>query len=125
MNITEIIALSAVISPIAVALINNYYNFKIKQIENYNLAKRSTLENFSIAISTYATSGHRKDEFAYNTALSKLIIYFSISKDDIENLNKTENFDELLIEANKLIFKLSRQIQPTTLLWLKRIFHKL
>ncbi len=125
MNTTEIIALSAVISPSAITLINNYYIFKTKRIENYDLAKRGALEEFSIAVSTYSTSGHKKDEFAYNNALSKLIIYFSLSKNDIDALNQTTDFNSLLIEANKLIFKLSRQIQPTKLLQLKRIFRKL
>lgn len=40
------LGLSAVISPVITAWINNEYQLKMKNIEVYELAKRQALENF-------------------------------------------------------------------------------
>ena len=45
-TIAVILGLSAIISPIATAIINNKYQLKLKNIEVYELSKRTALENF-------------------------------------------------------------------------------
>ena len=45
-TIAVILGLSAIISPIATTIINNKHQLKLKNIEIYQLAKRTALENF-------------------------------------------------------------------------------
>lgn len=45
-TIAVILGISAIISPIVTALINNKYQLKLKNIEVYELAKRTALEDF-------------------------------------------------------------------------------
>lgn len=44
--IAIVLGISAVISPVITAWINNEYQLKMKNIEVYELAKRQALENF-------------------------------------------------------------------------------
>ena len=45
-TIAVILGLSAILSPIITAIINNRYQLKLKNIEVFELSKRAALENF-------------------------------------------------------------------------------
>lgn len=45
-TIAVILGLSAIVSPVLTTIINNKYQLKLKNIEVYELSKRTALENF-------------------------------------------------------------------------------
>lgn len=111
-TITVILALSAIISPIIVAIINNRFQIKMKQIENYDLAKRDTLANFAEALGKYKASVTFKDEEIFFSSLYSLLLYFEIDTTFFTKLVESKDDTEILFfESNKLIIELSKQIK--------------
>ena len=111
-TITVILALSAIISPIIVAIINNRFQIKMKQIENYDLAKRDALTNFAKALGKYKASVTFKDEEIFLSSLYSLLPYFEINTIFFTKLIESkDNTDILFSESNKLIIELSKQIK--------------
>lgn len=111
-TITVILALSAIISPIIVAIINNRFQIKMKQLENYDLAKRDALDNFAEALGKYKASVTFKDEELFFSSLYSLLLYFEIDTTFFTKLVESKDDTEILFsESNKLIIELSKQIK--------------
>lgn len=111
-TITVILALSAIISPIIVAIINNQYQIKMKQIVDYDLAKRDALTNFAESLGKYKASVTFKDEEIFFSSLYSLLPYFEIDTTFFTKLIESkDNIDILFSESNKLIIELSKQIK--------------
>ena len=111
-TITVILALSAIISPIIVAIINNRFQIKMKQIENYDLAKRDALTNFAEALGKYKASVTFRDEEIFFSSLYSLLPYFEIETTFFTKLVESKDNTEVLFsETNKLIIELSKQIK--------------
>ena len=111
-TITVILALSAIISPIIVAIINNRFQIKMKQLENYDLAKRDALTNFAEALGKYKASVTFRDEEIFFSSLYSLLPYFEIETTFFTKLVESKDNTEVLFsETNKLIIELSKQIK--------------
>ena len=108
-TITAIIAVIALISPIATAWLNNYYQTKRENIQNYELAKRQALIDFIHYANLYhqASSSHHISDL--HSALNNLYIYFSNVPKEVHNL-KNINYNEFDKELNLIIVELSKQV---------------
>lgn len=107
--VTIVIAVVAFLSPIVTTLINNHYQSKRENIQNYELAKRQALIDFIKCANNYHEHKTSSRSAEYNSSLSNLYIYFSnIPKEihSLENINYNE-FDKSLTE---IIIKLSNQV---------------
>lgn len=115
LTITSIIALCAIISPIATAIINNIHQSKIKRIELYELAKRQALTDYISASFNYISSKTTENEVKFFTALNNLYIYFpKIDKIDYEDLSRaTHSLDASShsFYSQKLLRNLSKHIK--------------
>lgn len=125
LTITGIIALSAIISPIIVAIINNKYQLKLKKFEKYEIDKTQALDNFLGAWGEYYSSFISKNEQSFLRALYKLIPYYKIDFELIENIKSGVNRDSVDIAVDELLVTLIPQIKPTNQSLTKRIFHKI
>lgn len=108
-TISIIIALIALVSPIATAIVNNHYQTKRENIKNYELAKRNALVGFIKCANDFHMHKSSNRTVEYNSSLSNLYIYFSNVPKEIHNLEKVEyvEFDK---ELNSIVVKLSKQI---------------
>lgn len=107
------LGLSAIISPIATTLINNYYSSKQKQIEIYELAKRQALSDYIEASHRLATTHIPENEAKFYITLNKLFLFFpNLPKDDFRKLSEiySDSEDQSLC-SYELIEKLSKQIK--------------
>ena len=108
-TISVILALSAILSPILVSIINNRHQLKLKKIENYDIAKRNALENFTKMAGEYIGLPTAKAQVGMTNNLYGLIPYFKIDflsiKSIIDNIHNSEaimeTIDNLLIELKK------------------------
>lgn len=125
LTITGIIALSAIVSPIIVAIINNKYQLKLKKFEKYEIDKTQALDNFLGAWGEYYSSFSSKNEQSFLRALYKLIPYYKIDFELIENIKSGVNRDSVDIAVDELLTTLIPQIKPTNQSLTKRIFRKI
>ncbi len=110
-TISVILALSAILSPILVAIINNCYQLKIKKIENNDLAKRSALENFAKMAGEFIAVPRSQSQVNMTAALYGLIPYFNIDFNDIKTIvENSKNVDEVMHDINILLIKLRGQL---------------
>lgn len=109
------VGLSAIISPIATAIINNKHQLKIKQIENYELSKRKALENYITASFNLSANKNTDTEANFFVALNNLYLYFpeidTISYDDLSSFPYSSGIEESSCLFQKVIKNLSKQIQ--------------
>lgn len=109
------IGLSAIISPIATAIINNKHQLEIKQIENYELSKRKALENYITASFNLSANKNATTEANFFIALNNLYLYFpeidTISYDDLSSFSCSSGIDESSYSFQKVIKNLSKQIK--------------
>ncbi len=104
------LGLSAVISPIATAVINNRHQLSIKKLEMYELAKRDALEKF-IKYATRCFNGKsNSDLYAYYDSVNNLYIYFSNVPKNINNLEHLLGND-FTSELSNIVQDLSKQIK--------------
>ena len=103
-----ILGLSAIISPIATAIINNKYQLKLKSIEIYELSKRQCLENFINCASKYINSFSPKEHEEYLSALNTLYVYFDNVPKEVETL--TSNAKTFPNELTNIVQVLSKRI---------------
>ena len=90
-TISVIVALTAIISPVIVALINNSYQLKMKKLESYDLAKRNAFERFSKAVGTYISYPDTRNKIDLGNAAYGLLPYFKIDLYLFDNIiNKSE-----------------------------------
>jgi len=109
------VGLSAIISPIATAIINNKHQLKTKQIEIYELTKRKALENYITASFNLSASKNANTEADFFIALNNLYLYFpeidTIPYDDLSSFPYSSKIDESSYLFQKVIKNLSKQIK--------------
>lgn len=126
LTITGIIALSAIISPIIVAIINNRYQLKLKQFEKYEIDKTQALNNFLGAWGEHFSIFCSKTEQAFLKSLYELLPYYKVDFQLIENIKlRCEQLDQLNVAVDELLTTLIPQIKPTNQSLTKRIFRKI
>lgn len=108
-TITIVIAVIALISPIATAWLNNHYQTKRENIQNYELAKRQALIDFIQYANKFHQHKTTTSTIEYNSSLSNLYIYFSNIPKEIHNLENI-NYNEFEKELNSIVVKLSKQV---------------
>lgn len=123
--ILAIISVIAVVSPIATAFINNWYQTKIKKLDMYENAKRIALSDFiTSAQETMFNPDDSEIMTEYLVNFDKLFIYFSdISIETIKpfeharanlaNVSSPENLQDANKKLSYLIFDLSKQIKKS------------
>ncbi len=113
--VLAIIAVIAVISPIATTLINNWYQAKIKKLEMFNESKILALNNFVEATVEVISSHDSEDLTEYFSSVNKLFIYFNnLTLDTFDDLSKSlkeNNFSKANQCLTILVAYLSNQVQ--------------
>lgn len=113
--IAFILGVSAIISPIATAIINNCHQTKIKKLEMFNASRITALNEFIEATETVILSHDDNDLNDYFTSVNKLFIYF-----DNLTLDTFKELDDFLKDNDSskanhcltvLVAYLSNQIQ--------------
>lgn len=112
--IMAIIAISAILSPTVVSIIDNVFKYKSKKLELSSPNQREALSNFvteSLMIyidSTYA------DMIRYNIAKNNLYVYFENVNDkyfeELEFFQNKKDLNSYKNVINKIIKELSQQI---------------
>ena len=77
--IAIVVGLSAVISPIIVAIINNKYNSNLSKLNMFNEAKRNSLNEFIEATEVVIISHMETDLCNYFSSLDKLLFTYVFS----------------------------------------------
>ena len=111
--IMAIIAISSILSPAIVSVIDNVFKYKFKKLELNYPNKRNALTNFvNQAMSVYNTENFI-DVIKYNSAKNDLYIYFNNIPDklieSLENYNK-KSLSDYKVTLTSIIKKLSQQI---------------
>ena len=112
--IMAIIAISAILSPAIVSVIDNIFKYKSKQLELKYPNQRKALSNFvNLAMNTYNAS-HFGEVINYNIAKNDLYIYFNNVPDELlkklEDYNDKELLSDYKNTINLIIKELSQQI---------------
>ncbi len=123
-TIAVILALSAIISPIIVSIINNHYQLKLKRFENYELSKVKALETFTQYSGNYIASCTDSSYINFMNSLYGLLPYFKISNNDLNKFNKITNKSDVSSNIQNLTVKLSEQIKPMHQLSVKNKIRK-
>ncbi len=76
-TIATIVAVCAIVSPIAVAIINNRYNIKMKKMEITRDFRLKAIENYLTALESVYHFPNRRNESTYNSALGTAKLYVS------------------------------------------------
>lgn len=112
--IAIVVGLSAVISPIIVAIINNKYNSNLSKLNMFNEAKRNSLNEFIEATEEVIISHMETDLCNYFSSLDKLFIYFdNIDLHMFSLLNdalKKNDDSKANRELTNIVQELSKQI---------------
>lgn len=112
--IAIVVGLSAVISPIIVAIINNKYNSNLSKLNMFNEAKRNSLNEFIEATEVVIISHMETDLCNYFSSLDKLFIYFdNIDLHMFSLLNdalKKNDDSKANRELTNIVQELSKQI---------------
>lgn len=125
LTITGIIALSAILSPIIVAIINNKYQLKLKKFEKYELNKTQALNNFLGAWGAHFSTYSYQTEQKFLKTLYELLPYYKIDFQSIENIKDCKDHrDSLVIAVDEFLATLTPQIKPTKQSLIKHIFRK-
>lgn len=116
------IGLSAVISPIVTAKINNKHQLAIKKLDMYENTKREILSNF-IDASEHClfNSGYTDENIDFCSATNKLFIYFDdVSRHSIKSLSDkiakahdTNDYSEANHALANIVQALSMQIKKS------------
>ncbi len=105
-----IIALSAIVSPVLVAFLNNQHDYAIKKLDMIIKTKQEVLSDFaSSAISNWGDIGVSTK---FYNALNRLYIYFDVNEKLVKSIteNKHNNIYEYQKDVAKLLKDLSKQI---------------
>ena len=104
------IGLSAVISPIVTAVINNIHQSKQESIKNYELAKRKALEDFVENASKCYNSPSPSQKENYIKSANILYIYFSKIPPEVSDLLYNKNDEFFKRDLTNIVRDLSKQI---------------
>lgn len=110
-TVSVILALSAILSPIFVSIINNRNQLKIKKFENYDIAKRNALEHFTKMAGQFIAYSSTSNNISMTDALYGLIPYFNIDFMSIKFI--VDNYEKrqiIIEEINKLLSELKKQL---------------
>lgn len=112
--IMAIIAISAILSPIAVSIVDNIFKYQSKKLELKYPQQRQALSNFvNLAMNTYNATTF-KEVVSYNIAKNDLYIYFNNVPDrlikNLENYNEKHSLPDYKNTINLIIKELSQQI---------------
>lgn len=114
-TIAVILGLSAIVSPIATAVINNRHQTKIKKLEMFNQARITALNKFIEASEEVITSHDSSDLTEYFASINKLFIYFNNltlgTFNELSNFLKENNPSKANQCLTALVAHLSNQIQ--------------
>lgn len=108
------VGLSAVISPVATAIINNKHQLKLKELELFEQSKRVSLINFIEAVENCRGDYTYNKLNRYYTCLNNLYLYFELYDNSVQVLTDviiskdTNNFQSTL---NQFVRKLSKQLK--------------
>lgn len=110
--VMAIIAVIAIISPIVTSVINNHYQTKRENVQNYELAKRQALDNF---INSWLACCNKdqisdNDKLNYYKAFNSLYIYFK-DVPDITNTLFSVKPQYRVEHLNFVITSLAKQIR--------------
>lgn len=113
--IMAIIAISAIISPAIVSIIDNIFKYKTKQLELHFPNKQKTLNEFVEKAMHYYPSGTYKNTEDYISAKNNLFIFFDIPSDDLfnqlEHAKDTIDLNKYKETINKIVKQLSLQLK--------------
>ena len=104
-----ILGLSAIISPIITAIINNYYQLKLKRIDMYELSKRKALQTFNEEAISYKYSLNVGGAIPLRKAINNLYLFFDNIPSDISVLYNKE-LPDYDIKLNNIVVTLGKQI---------------
>lgn len=113
--IMAIIALSAVLSPTIVSIIDNVFKYKTKQLELYFPNKQKSLSIFVEKAMYYYSTEFYKGAAEYIKAKNDLFVYFEISSNNLfkqlEDYAKNQDFDNYKETINTIVKRLSQQLK--------------
>lgn len=114
-TIAVILGVSAIISPIVTAKINNKHQLSLKKLDMYEDVKRKTLIEFIECAEIYLLDGTDVKQYInYYSSLDKLFIYFSNVNLDMfinfEKYCKTRQHAEATVALTNIVVNLSKQI---------------
>lgn len=114
LTITAIIALTALISPIITAVINNKHDLKKRKMDIYYSQQCEALDEFIKATLNYYGDSNWGQMSKYTTALNNLYIYFNnLDSSLFSKLNDCREKKELIkykATLNLIVKNLSKQI---------------
>lgn len=105
-----IITIISLLSPIAVALINNSHNYKIKELELSNQVKQEILKNFALSVNMEFATNSFKAKFRQD--LNLLYVYFKVNDRLVNKILETDykNVKDFQNDVTKLMKDLAKQI---------------
>lgn len=113
-TITSAIALAAIVSPVLVALINNHYQYKAKQLEIISTQKFSVIEKYlnSAGAVVHRSTSTRLKEYQENKAIIYLYIPRSTWKlvDNLDSQIQNGNLDAARSTLDALSKALSKAL---------------
>lgn len=110
--VTSVIALSAVLSPILTAIINNHHQLKLKEIEVNEQRRNEVFSDFISSASSAIISGLRSDK--YLESIVKVHLY--APKDVWDMIKEMDGFIEInsLNNARYFLIKISKKLNAYT-----------
>lgn len=105
-----IITVISLLSPIAVAIINNYHNYRVKKLEINSGVKQEILKNFALSVNMEFITKSYKAKFRQD--LNLLYVYFDVNDKLVNKILNTDykNAKEFQDDVIKLMKELSKQI---------------
>lgn len=111
--IMAIIAISAILSPAIVSIIDNVFRYQSKKLELKFPKQQEALSNFVSSAMNYYPNGSFSDITKYVTAKNNLYIYFSnVPSKEIDKLDALKNMELSSYKKclDSIVIKLSQQI---------------
>lgn len=113
--IMAIIAISAIVSPAIVSIIDNIFKYKSKQLDLYFSNKQKALSLFVEKAMYYYSTEFYKGAAEYIKAKNDLFIYFKINSSglfkQLEEYAKNQDFDNYKETINMIVKRLSEQLE--------------
>ena len=115
-SISVILALSAILSPIIVALINNHHQLKIKRLEINERYIISAFQNYLSKLEQCIASNMTNNYQEYNNAYGQALLYASnnskiLMKRIDEIIKASEERDLSKIITSEMVFELSGSLR--------------
>lgn len=112
--IIAIIAISAILSPAIVSIIDNIFKYKTKQLELYFPNKQKALSCFVEKALAFYVGNYFVDKAEYDIAKNNLYTYFEINSNalfsQLENSKKEQNLVEFENTIQMIVNRLSSQL---------------